>query len=681
MNENIKALRDALRSCVVTDEMNQELEKKDKLLSEFREKFPREKLASLLTLDSYCAGEGNKSSFCYWVLLGTRGIASCQSIAPSSDNLGVVRKNDGFSWSGNLNANSVKANLFDPLVAFINSKGMNREVKELNRKIRRDFLMKILILYFYDEYVPLISNSQYKKICNAFGIAVSGEYWEVNRRIKEFVDGQLRAEGLYPMHPSLIYGALNQVVGFDFDNQKNEQCFESDMNQGGEEKKNMEICELLESARQVILTGAPGTGKTYLAKKVAMAMLGKDYTQENWAEAFKAGRVGFCQFHPSYDYSDFVEGLRPVTVGNGENAQVGFKRMDGVFKAFCKNALNGGARNWNDDFEKAWKLLVSRIDEGPEFGLEIPLISGRGSFALTLNVSGSGLASQKYKDKVGDKDWISGTVKFFSREQLYNVFRGLSGVPSGGHDSYRKAIVDYMKKECGLVEYVKDNTDKQSDAASPYVFIIDEINRGDISKIFGELFFSIDPGYRGKKGLVKTQYQNLVEPRDEFENGFYVPTNVYIIGTMNDIDRSVESMDFAIRRRFVWKEVPADPEVLDSNDARKEIPDDRVREKATSLMKALNNEVVEELGSEYAIGPAYFFKLPKLQNDFSKLWDMNLKPLLREYLRGNSKDEITAKMKKFENAYFESLPETQKRDDKLNAADQNGKDASGVSAG
>ena len=220
MNEKIKALRDALRSCVVTDDMNQELEKKDKLLSEFREKFPREKLASLLTLDSYCAGEGNKSSFCYWVLHGTRGIASCQSIAPSSDNLGVVRKNDGFSWSRNLDANNVKANLFDPLVAFINSKGMNREVKELNRKIRRDFLMKILILYFYDEYVPLISNSQYIKICNAFGIEVSGEYWEVNRRIKEFVDGQLRAEGLYPMHPSLIYGALNQVVGFDFDNQK-----------------------------------------------------------------------------------------------------------------------------------------------------------------------------------------------------------------------------------------------------------------------------------------------------------------------------------------------------------------------------------------------------------------------------------------------------------------------------
>ena len=330
-------------------------------------------------------------------------------------------------------------------------------------------------------------------------------------------------------------------------------------NKSGSKQMLTEIKDILNNSGNVILTGAPGTGKTFLAKKVAMAMLGESYADKTWDDAFTDGRVGFCQFHPSYDYSDFVEGLRPVTVGNGENAQVGFMRMDGVFKEFCKQAA-------------------------------------------------------KDKDK-------------------------------------------------------------------KYVFVIDEINRGDISKIFGELFFSIDPGYRGEQGRVNTQYQNLVEPRDEFEKGFYVPENVYIIGTMNDIDRSVESMDFAIRRRFVWKEVPADPEVLDSNDARKEIPDDRVREKATSLMKALNNEVVEELGSEYAIGPAYFFKLPKLQNDFSKLWDMNLKPLLREYLRGNSKDEITAKMKKFENAYFESLPETQKRDDKLNAPDQNGKDASGVSAG
>ena len=318
-----------------------------------------------------------------------------------------------------------------------------------------------------------------------------------------------------------------------------------------------EIVEMLKSSGNVILTGAPGTGKTFLAKKVALAMLGEQYTDKDWDKAFMDGRVGFCQFHPSYDYSDFVEGLRPVPVGSGEHAQVGFERMDGVFKKFCKQAA---------------------------------------------------------KDK------------------------------------------DYK-----------------------YVFVIDEINRGDISKIFGELFFSIDPGYRGKQGRVNTQYQNLVEPKDEFEKGFYVPENVYIIGTMNDIDRSVESMDFAIRRRFVWQEVKANSDVLEEEDARQKIPNAETRKDAKSCMDVLNGVIERELGSEYAIGPAYFFKLPNLQNDFNKLWDMNLKPLLREYLRGNSKDEIAAKMEKFKKAYFESLSETQKRDDKLNAADQNSKDAPGES--
>ena len=123
-----------------------------------------------------------------------------------------------------------------------------------------------------------------------------------------------------------------------------------------------------------------------------------------------------------------------------------------------------------------------------------------------------------------------------------------------------------------------------------YIFIIDEINRGEISKIFGELFFSIDPGYRGERGLVKTQYQNLItDESDPFYEGFYVPENVYLIGTMNDIDRSVESMDFAMRRRFAWIEVKADEntEMLDEklSDMKDEI---------VSIMKRLNAAIWDE---------------------------------------------------------------------------------------
>lgn len=181
----------------------------------------------------------------------------------------------------------------------------------------------------------------------------------------------------------------------------------------------------------------------------------------------------------------------------------------------------------------------------------------------------------------------------------------------------------------------------------PFVFIIDEINRGEASKIFGELFYAIDPGYRGKKDIrVKTQYQNLVPETDVFAEGFYIPENVFILGTMNDIDRSIESMDFAMRRRFTWKAIkPEDTQsMLDTLECAT---------MAKSVMARLNNEIskIEGLGPAYQVGPSYFLKLGDNGGNFEKLWDMNIEPLLREYSRGFRKsDEI---MEKLRSAYFD----------------------------
>ena len=182
-----------------------------------------------------------------------------------------------------------------------------------------------------------------------------------------------------------------------------------------------------------------------------------------------------------------------------------------------------------------------------------------------------------------------------------------------------------------------------------YVFIIDEINRGEISKIFGELFFSIDPDYRGEKGRVQTQYQNMVEDGDAFKNGFYVPENVYIIGTMNDIDRSVESMDFAFRRRFAFVEIEADKNV--------EMLDDlEWKDEAIERMKRLNEAISNTEGLSYAyhIGASYFLKLKNYDGDFNQLWEFHLEGLLREYLRGmqNVEDSI----KKLKSAYDNANP-------------------------
>ena len=191
-------------------------------------------------------------------------------------------------------------------------------------------------------------------------------------------------------------------------------------------------------------------------------------------------------------------------------------------------------------------------------------------------------------------------------------------------------------------EYIKQNIygkiEYPAIGDKVYIFIIDEINRGEISKIFGELFFSIDPGYRGEKGKVNTQYQNMVPGGDVFKNGFYVPENVYIIGTMNDIDRSVESMDFAMRRRFAWQEVTAEESYTNMIEQDPEFA--LVKDEIKSRMFNLNKAIVETEGLDeaYQIGAAYFRKYLDYQdktNPFDCLWENHLKGLLFEYLRGN----------------------------------------------
>lgn len=276
---------------------------------------------------------------------------------------------------------------------------------------------------------------------------------------------------------------------------------------------------LLESNKNLILTGAPGTGKTYLAQQMAKKLT---QNEEN---------IGFVQFHPSYDYTDFVEGLRPIKDSNGN---IVFERKDGIFKEFCKKALE--------------KYL-------------------------------------KEKEKEKEK----------------------------------------------------------------FVFIIDEINRGEISKIFGELFFSIDPGYRGEEGKIKTQYQNLLEnTEDMYKDGFFIPENVYIIGTMNDIDRSVESMDFAFRRRFAFQEITAE----DTMDSILYGLDDDMND-AVNKMRAINS-TLDKLGlnSNYHIGAAYFQKVKNYENKSNKwndLWNLHLKGTLFEYFRGEP--DADNKIEQLEKAY------------------------------
>lgn len=317
----------------------------------------------------------------------------------------------------------------------------------------------------------------------------------------------------------------------------------SEDNKSAKEKNMKEKIEgwIREGAKQIILTGAPGTGKTRLAKEIATEM-GTKYE--------------LVQFHPSYDYTDFIEGLRPVTVKVGDdknNEKIEFRKLDGTFKKFCRSVVEKNA-----------------------------------------------------------EDKKNGT-----------------------------------------------------DISNKYFFIIDEINRSDLSKVFGELMYCLESDKRGEENKIQTQYQNLTtyfideqSKEDIFKEGFYIPENVIIIGTMNDIDRSVESMDFALRRRFLWYEVEVEKGLLkNSLKTILNLKEDIINE-IVERVNGLNTEVIGKepgLGKHFFISQGQFANLPqsilnsltddnsddiekKVDNFMEKVYELRLRSLLYEYVRGEGNE-------------------------------------------
>lgn len=407
--------------------------------------------------------------------------------------------------------------------------------------------------------------------------------------------------------------------------------------------------KILLQSKNLIFRGAPGTGKSYLAREIATYIVSKGKTiKYDDLSADQKKQIEFVQFHPNYDYTDFVEGLRPKINDDGT---MGFELKDGVFKRFVTRARRNLENSQKSDEtikkEVGVQQSISAFFSDVKFGLDkFKTITGN-EFTITnvdddhiyISIPGNATINKLTLNLDEIRKMLMASDHKFNKVKDITSFFGKSFAAQAY--SYDFAIYNEIK--------AKKNTNLKISATSEeektYVFIIDEINRGEISKIFGELFFAIDPGYRGKSGEISTQYSNLHSDPDE---KFFIPENVYIIGTMNDIDRSVDSFDFAMRRRFRFIELKASDE-----DRIKEIlsdlQDKELIDRAINKMNALNKEIsnVDGLNDNYQIGAAYFLKLSSVDNDFSRLWTDYLLPLLQEYVQGMyDENEIIDRFKK-----------------------------------
>lgn len=525
--------------------------------------------------------------------------------------------------------------------------------------------------------------------------------WENNHITSLYLSKEPKVDAKKELEKTIEeLGLFTENITDDFKNFFNEYMKYGigDSQMTGYGKKLDEIKENLEANKNVILTGAPGTGKTFMAKTVAARMIldrkindfDKDLSEEEKKQV--ESQTGFVQFHPSYDYTDFVEGLRPKQVDGSD--QIGFERKDGVFKAFCERALLSQTINNKDFLEnlnknpKIWKVSLCRTGENEirkdclennyirigwsEYGN----IENFDDFENFSNGGKSILRSYQNEMQIGDivlscfsaKEIdaigiITGDYEYKREGNEYPRYRNVKWIVKNIRENITElnngkslTLSTIYKLSISLTDikfiiekYITGKSEEKE--PTPFVFIIDEINRGEVAKIFGELFYCVDPGYRGEKGRISTQYQNLVTS-GEFQKGFFIPENVYIIGTMNDIDRSVESMDFAFRRRFSWIEVKAsdtvdmlDPKYDDNGELIAGL-EKNLAEEAKRRMENLNAAIskIDDLNDAYHIGASYFLKLNNYDGSqekrFESLWEYHIKGILQEYLRGNPNGKL-----------------------------------------
>ena len=364
-----------------------------------------------------------------------------------------------------------------------------------------------------------------------------------------------------------------------------------------------------------ILYGPPGTGKTYSTMAYAVAIcderpidkrtgdvegLGRDEIEDRYRSLCEEGRIEFVTFHQSYSYEEFIEGIRPKMDASGTD--VAYTIEDGVFKRFCKSSKA---------FDDAWNELCGQIAESVEDRGYLPIDTWDRRHELRLALSQTDLMRV---NEAGDKG------PYFTYGQCLNVYQGLPGVPGEGSDNYRKAIVRYMEEELDLQPFAPSESASRNRA-----IVIDEINRGNISRIFGELITLIEEDKRADANGRPLYAAKLPYSKESFS----VPSNVYILGTMNTADRSLTQIDTALRRRFEFVEMTARPDLLEDVEC-----DDGTIICLSELLKAVNDRISVLRDREHVIGHSYLMGEGGARLSFDELkrrFSARIIPLLQEY--------------------------------------------------
>ena len=388
-----------------------------------------------------------------------------------------------------------------------------------------------------------------------------------------------------------------------------------------------------------ILYGPPGTGKTYQTINKAVSIASpefnlnqeRDLVKKEYQRLVDAGQIVFTTFHQSMSYEDFVEGIKPEIEEDSEGVKtVIYEIKKGIFREISENAqkvkLQSEEVSSEYTFEDAWDDLLS--ESGEHINREQFMMLGIQTIGMGLNIIAITDKGNLKVQPQSSKEAREYTVSFSRAKKLQEAFPDLTviknidkefrAVIGGSNSTAYWAVLKYINDK--IKGKTKSTTQEIPLPPVPYVLIIDEINRGNVSQIFGELITLIEEDKR----VGNAEELQLTLPYSKTRFG--VPANLYIIGTMNTADRSVEALDTALRRRFNFEEMLPNHEILEG----KEIGGIALDQ----LLSVLNKRIEILLDRDHTIGHSYLINVQS-EEDLKYAFKNNIIPLLQEYFYGD----------------------------------------------